>query len=40
MSGIHANHTNFDIDFIVKESKLIVDLRNATKEISSKIYKL
>jgi len=34
------NYTIFDIDFIVKNAKLIVDLRNATKEKSQKIYKL
>jgi len=37
---IATNHTVFDIDFIVENSKLIVDLRNATKEKSQKIYKL
>ena len=35
---ITTNHADFDIDFIVKESKLIVDLRNAIKEISEKVY--
>jgi len=37
---ITTNHADFDIDFIIKESKLIVDLRNATKETSPNIYKL
>jgi UDP-N-acetyl-D-glucosamine dehydrogenase len=37
---ITTNHTDFDIDFIVKESKLIVDLRNAVKVASGKVYKL
>jgi UDP-N-acetyl-D-glucosamine dehydrogenase len=37
---IATNHSVFDIDFIVGNSKLIVDLRNATKEKSQKIYKL
>lgn len=37
---ITTNHSDFDIDFIVEESKLIVDLRNATKELSNKVYKL
>jgi UDP-N-acetyl-D-glucosamine dehydrogenase len=37
---ITTNHSIFDIDFIVKNARLIVDLRNATKEASDKIYKL
>lgn len=37
---ITTNHADFDINFIVKESKLIVDLRNATKSQSPNIYKL
>ncbi|MCX6229759.1 MAG: nucleotide sugar dehydrogenase [Bacteroidia bacterium] len=37
---ITTNHENFDIDFITGNSKLIVDLRNVTKEKSEKIYKL
>jgi UDP-N-acetyl-D-glucosamine dehydrogenase len=37
---ITTNHAVFDIDFIVRNSKLIVDLRNAIKEVSDKIYKL
>jgi UDP-N-acetyl-D-glucosamine dehydrogenase len=37
---ITTNHAVFDIDFIMKNSKLIVDLRNATKVTSDKIYKL
>jgi len=37
---ITTNHSVFDIDFIVKNSKLIVDLRNAVKIDSDKVYKL
>jgi len=37
---ITTNHAVFDIDFIIENSKLIVDLRNATKVPSPKIYKL
>lgn len=37
---ITTNHSAFDIDFIIENSKLIVDLRNATKGYSPKIYKL
>lgn len=37
---ITTNHADFDINFIVKNAKLIVDLRNAIKISSSKIYKL
>jgi len=37
---ITTNHSIFDVDFIVKNARLIVDLRNATKEASEKIYKL
>lgn len=37
---ITTNHADFDIDFIVENSKLIVDLRNATKVDSDKVYKL
>lgn len=37
---ITTNHADFDIDFIAENSKLIVDLRNATKKRSTKIYKL
>lgn len=37
---ITTNHNIFDIDAIVKESVLIVDLRNAVKASSDKVYKL
>ena len=37
---ITTNHSIFDIDFIVKNSKLIVDLRNAVKTASKNVYKL
>ena len=37
---ITTNHSVFDIDYIVENSNLIVDLRNATKGASRKIYKL
>lgn len=37
---ITTNHSDFDVDFIVENSKLIVDLRNATKKPSPNIYKL
>ncbi|MCE1199807.1 MAG: nucleotide sugar dehydrogenase [Marinilabiliales bacterium] len=37
---ITTNHQVFDSDFIVKESKLVVDLRNAIKKSSDKVYKL
>jgi UDP-N-acetyl-D-glucosamine dehydrogenase len=37
---ITTNHKVFDIDFIVKNSKLIVDLRNAVKTASKNVYKL
>lgn len=37
---ITTNHADFDIDFIVKGSKLIVDLRNAVKTSSNNVYKL
>lgn len=37
---ITTNHKDFDMDFIVKNSKLIVDFRNATKKASPNIYKL
>lgn len=37
---ITTNHSNFDIEFILKNSKLIVDLRNAVKVVSEDIYKL
>jgi len=37
---ITTNHEKFDIDFILENSKLIVDLRNAIKKPTEKIYKL
>ncbi len=37
---ITTNHADFDIDFIVKESNLIVDLRNATQRRGNKVHKL
>jgi len=37
---ITTNHNCFDVDSIVKESKLVVDLRNAVKQASEKVYKL
>ncbi|WP_319500553.1 nucleotide sugar dehydrogenase [uncultured Draconibacterium sp.] len=37
---ITTNHKSFDADFIEKNSKLIVDLRNVIKEASEKVYKL
>ena len=37
---IVTNHTCFNIENIVEESDLIVDLRNAVKNISEKVYKL
>ncbi|WP_319482737.1 nucleotide sugar dehydrogenase [uncultured Draconibacterium sp.] len=37
---ITTNHKSFDADFIEKNSKLIVDLRNVIKEASDKVYKL
>lgn len=37
---ITTNHTVFDADFIVENAKLIVDLRNAIKTKTPKVYKL
>ncbi|WP_163322477.1 nucleotide sugar dehydrogenase [Draconibacterium mangrovi] len=37
---ITTNHKSFDADFIEKNSKLVVDLRNMMKEASDKVYKL
>jgi UDP-N-acetyl-D-glucosamine dehydrogenase len=37
---IATNHSAFNIDFVVKNSHLVVDLRNAVKTSSEKIYKL
>ena len=35
-----TNHSVFDVDFIKKHAKLIVDLRNMIPESSDKVYKL
>lgn len=35
-----TNHDAFDIEFIKKHSKLIVDMRNMVKESSENVYKL
>jgi len=35
-----ANHDAFDIEFIQKHARLIVDMRNMVKEKSEKVYKL
>ena len=35
-----TNHSAFDVDFIQKYAKLIVDMRNMIKEASDKVYKL
>lgn len=37
---ISTNHDQFDGDFIVENSRLVVDLRNLIKESSEKVYKL
>ena len=37
---ITTNHSSFDVGFIEEKSRLIVDLRNAIKEASEKVYKL
>jgi UDP-N-acetyl-D-glucosamine dehydrogenase len=37
---IATNHSSFDVDWILKNSQLIVDLRNAVKGSSDKVYKL
>ena len=37
---ISTNHDVFDPDFIIRHSKLVVDLRNAIKQPSKKVYKL
>jgi UDP-N-acetyl-D-glucosamine dehydrogenase len=37
---ITTNHAVFDIDWVVENSRLIVDLRNAVKVASEKVYKL
>jgi UDP-N-acetyl-D-glucosamine dehydrogenase len=33
---ITTDHTSFDIDFIVKNSKVVIDTRNATKNITAR----
>ncbi|HKJ78518.1 MAG TPA: nucleotide sugar dehydrogenase [Prolixibacteraceae bacterium] len=35
-----TNHSAFDVDFIQKHAKMIVDMRNMIKENSEKVYKL
>ncbi len=35
-----TNHDDFDVDFIEKHAKLIVDMRNMIEESSDKVYKL
>ncbi len=35
-----TNHADFDVDFIKKHAKLIVDMRNMIEESSDKVYKL
>ena len=35
-----TNHSAFDVEFIQKHAKLIVDMRNMVKESSEKVYKL
>jgi UDP-N-acetyl-D-glucosamine dehydrogenase len=37
---ITTNHAVFDMAWILKNSQLVVDLRNAVKGISDKVYKL
>jgi UDP-N-acetyl-D-glucosamine dehydrogenase len=37
---ITTNHSAFNIDWIVRNAALIVDLRNAVKVASAKVYKL
>jgi len=37
---ITTNHAVFDIDWVVENARLIVDLRNAVKVASEKVYKL
>ncbi|MGQ8337282.1 nucleotide sugar dehydrogenase [Sunxiuqinia sp. A32] len=38
--AISTNHDQFEADFILENSKLIVDLRNVIKDSSEKVYKL
>jgi UDP-N-acetyl-D-glucosamine dehydrogenase len=35
-----TNHRAFNVEFILKHAKLVVDLRNMVKEASEKVYKL
>jgi UDP-N-acetyl-D-glucosamine dehydrogenase len=35
-----TNHSKFDVEFIKKHAKMIVDMRNMIKESSDKVYKL
>lgn len=35
-----TNHSAFDMDFVEKHAKMIVDMRNMIKEASEKVYKL
>jgi len=35
-----TNHSAFDVEFIQKHSKLIVDMRNMVKDASENVYKL
>ena len=37
---ITTNHTDFEADFITKNAKLVVDMRNVIPEASEKVYKL
>jgi UDP-N-acetyl-D-glucosamine dehydrogenase len=37
---LSANHDVFDVEFILKYSNLVVDMRNMVKENSEKVYKL
>jgi len=35
-----TNHDAFDVEFIQKHAKMIVDMRNMVKEAGEKVYKL
>lgn len=35
-----TNHDAFDLEFIQKYTKMIVDMRNMMKKVSEKVYKL
>ena len=35
-----TNHSAFDVEFVKKYARLIVDMRNMVKEASAKVYKL